>query len=148
MPSVSSLIRVSTAALLLIGMAALATPSLAAADKTAKSSVVIQVSESNPAIWNLALNNAKNIQQDLGKDNVNIEIVAYGPGISMLKFDSEVAPRVKEASADGVAIRACGNTMKKQKLTEKDLESSVKVVPAGVIEIMNKQREGWAYIKP
>jgi intracellular sulfur oxidation DsrE/DsrF family protein len=147
MPIVSSLIRASAAALLLIGMTALATPAVAA-ERTAKSSVVIQVSESNPAIWNLALNNAKNIQQDLGKDNVNIEIVAYGPGINMLKFDSEAAPRLKKASADGVALIACGTTMRKQKLTEKDLDGNIKVVPAGVIEIMNKQREGWAYIKP
>ncbi len=147
MPIVSSLIRVSTAALLLIGMTGLATPALAT-DKTAKSSAVIQVSENTPAIWNLALNNAKNIQQDLGKENVNIEIVAYGPGINMLKFDSEVAPRLKEAGASGVALLACGNTMKNQKLTEKDLEGDVKVVKAGVIEIINKQREGWAYIKP
>lgn len=148
MSIVSSLTRLSTAALLLMGMTGLATTAQAA-DKTTKPGVVIQVSENNPAIWNLALNNAKNIQQAMGgKDNVNIEIVAYGPGINMLKFDSEVAPRVKEASASGVAVRACGNTMKAQKLTEKDLEGSVTVVPAGVIEIMNKQREGWAYIKP
>ncbi len=143
----SPLTRFVTAVLFLIGLAGLVTAAQAASN-TGKPGVVIQVSENNPAIWNLALNNAKNIQQDMGKENVNIEIVAYGPGIHMLKFDSEVAPRVKEASANGVAIRACGNTMKAQKLTEKDLEGSVQVVPAGVIEIMNKQREGWAYIKP
>jgi intracellular sulfur oxidation DsrE/DsrF family protein len=143
----SPLTRFVTAVLFLIGLAGLVTTAQAA-DKTSKSSVVIQVSENNPAIWNLALNNAKNIQQDLGKENTNIEIVAYGPGINMLKFDSEVAPRLKEASASGVALLACGNTMKNQKLTEKDLDGNVKVVKAGVIEIINKEREGWAYIKP
>lgn len=143
----SPLTRFVTAILFLIGLAGLVTAAQAASN-TGKPGVVIQVSENNPAIWNLALNNAKNIQQDMGKENVNIEIVAYGPGINMLKFDSEVAPRLKEASANGVAIRACGNTMKAQKLTEKDLEGSVTIVPAGVIEIINKQREGWAYIKP
>jgi intracellular sulfur oxidation DsrE/DsrF family protein len=143
----SPLTRFVTAVLFLIGLAGFVTTAHAA-DKTSKSSVVIQISENNPAIWNLALNNAKNIQQDLGKENTNIEIVAYGPGINMLKFDSEVAPRLKEASANGVALLACGNTMKNQKLTEKDLEGDVKVVKAGVIEIISKQREGWAYIKP
>lgn len=147
MSIMSSFTRLMAAILLLIGVTSLVT-TVQAADKTGKPSVVIQVSENNPAIWNLALNNAKNIQQDMGKENVNIEIVAYGPGINMLKFDSEVAPRLKEANANGVAIRACGNTMKAQHLTEKDLDGNVKVVPAGVIEIMNKQREGWAYIKP
>ncbi len=139
--------RTVAATVLLLGLASPAATAYAA-NKTGKPGVVIQISENNPAIWNLALNNVKNIQQDFGKENVNIEIVAYGPGINMLKFDSEVAPQIKEASASGVAVRACGNTMKAQKLTEKDLEGSVKVVPAGVIEIINKQREGWAYIKP
>lgn len=143
----SPLTRFVTAVFLLIGLAGLAATTQAA-DKTNKSNVVIQISENNPAIWNLALNNAKNIQQDLGEENVNIEIVAYGPGINMLKFDSEVAPRLKEAGASGVALLACGNTMKNQKLTEKDLDGNVKVVKAGVIEIINKEKEGWAYIKP
>lgn len=143
----SPLTRFVTAALFLISLTGLVTMAQAA-DKTSKSSVVIQISENNPAIWGLALNNAENIQEALGKDNVNVEIVAYGPGINMLKFDSEAAPRLKKASADGVALIACGTTMRKQKLTVKDLDEHIKVVPAGVIEIMNKQREGWAYIKP
>ena len=113
-----------------------------------KPSVVIQMSDNDPAKWNLALNNAKNVQQELGKDKVNVEIVAYGPGINMLKFDSEVANRVTAADKDGVAIRACGNTMKAMKLTEKDLNTSAKVVPAGVVEIMEKQKAGWSYIRP
>lgn len=113
-----------------------------------KPGVVIQVSENNPAVWNLALNNARNVQQELGNGNVDVEIVAYGPGIQMLKWESEVASRVKEAYEDGVTISACGNTMKAQKLTDKDLEPHVKVVKAGVIEIMARQREGWSYVRP
>jgi len=143
----SSLTRTIMTGLLLLGLAGPIVTSQAA-DKAGKQSVVIQVSENNPAIWNLALNNAENIQEALGKGNVNIEIVAYGPGINMLKFDSEAAPRLKKASSDGVALIACATTMRKQKLTVNDLDEHIKVVPAGVIEIMNKQRDGWAYIKP
>ena len=143
----SSVTRTIMTALLMLGLAG---PFAAAqsADKAGKPGVVLQVSENNPAIWNLALNNAENVQDALGKDNVNIEIVAYGPGLNMLKFDSEAAPRLKKAEANGVGLMACGTTMKKMKVTEKDLAGGVKVVPGGVIEIMNKQREGWAYIKP
>lgn len=122
--------------------------SAGAALAAGKQAVVMQVSENDPAKWNLTLNNARNIQQELGKDNVDIEIVAYGPGLNMLKFDSEVGNRLTEASKAGVALVACGNTMKAQKVSEKDLHEGVKVVPAGVIEIMNKQKAGWAYIKP
>lgn len=113
-----------------------------------KQGVVIQMSDNDPAKWNLALNNARNVQQELGPDNVSVEIVAYGPGLNMLKFESEVGSRLAEAEKSGIAVVACGNTMKAMKLTDKDLYAGVKVVPAGVIEIMKKQKQGWAYVRP
>lgn len=137
-----SVVRTLFAVVVALGISA------GAALAAGKHAVVMQVSENDPAKWNLTLNNARNIQQELGKDNVDIEIVAYGPGLNMLKFDSEVGNRLTEASKAGVALVACGNTMKAQKVSEKDLHEGVKVVPAGVIEIMNKQKAGWAYIKP
>ena len=110
--------------------------------------VVIQVSDSIPGKWNLALNNARNIQDLIGKDKVDVEIVAYGPGIDMLKFESEVGSRIDKAVADGVKVMACENTMKNMKLSKPDMLSSVGYVPAGVVEIMRKEREGWSYIRP
>jgi len=133
--------RTATALILALGLAA--GPALAAE----KQGLVLQVSDDSPATWNQALNNAANVQQELG-DKVQIEIVAYGPGLKMLKFDSEVNNRLAEASKKGITLAACGNTMKKMKLTEKDLDSHAKVVKAGVLEIMEKQKEGWAYVKP
>jgi intracellular sulfur oxidation DsrE/DsrF family protein len=120
--------------------------SLAAGGPTDK--VVIQVSDNDPAKWNLALNNAKNIQEELGMSNVQIEIVAYGPGINMLKFDSEVGNRLLEAARNGVVIAACANTMKAQKLTPDDMHPAARIVPAGVVEIIRREREGYAYIRP
>ena len=113
-----------------------------------RSKVVIQVSDGDQAKWNLALNNARNIQADLGAANVDIEIVAYGPGIGMLKLDSPVANRVDEANAAGVKVLACENTMKGQKLVRSDMLGSVGYVNAGVVEIMQRQQQGWAYIRP
>ena len=113
-----------------------------------KASFVIQVSDNDPAKWNLALSNAKNVQQDLGKDKTDIEIVAYGPGLNMLKLESPVSTRIQEAQASGVKIVACGNTMKAQKVTKEDLVQGLTVVPAGVIEIGAKQQLGWSYIRP
>ena len=113
-----------------------------------KQKVVFQVSAGDPKTWNLALNNAKNVQQDLGAQNVEVEIVAYGPGIGMLKFDSPVASRIDEAAGEGVKIVACENTMTAQNLTKGDMLASVGYVRAGVIELMKKQKEGYAYIRP
>ncbi len=114
----------------------------------ARSKVVMQMSDGEVAKWNLALNNAKNLQTDLGAANVDIEIVAYGPGIGMLKADSVVGTRVDEAMASGVRVIACENTMRGQKLGKQDMWRGIDYVAAGVVEIMQKQQQGWAYIRP
>ena len=118
------------------------------ATRPEKPSYVFQVSDNDPAKWNLALNNAKNVQGVLGKENTDIEIVAYGPGINMLKDDSVVANRLQEAKEAGVKLYACGNTMKGMKLKKEDLSTAAEVVPAGVIEIGSKQQKGWTYVRP
>ena len=114
----------------------------------AKQRLVIQVSDAEPGKWRLALSNAKNVQQDLGKQNVDIEIVVYGPGIAMLKLESEAGNGVSEAMRDGVKVIACENTMRNQKLKREDMQGGIGYVGAGVVEIMQKQREGWSYIRP
>ena len=110
--------------------------------------VVIHVSDNDPAKWNLALNNARNIQADLGAGNVEIEIVAYGPGIGMLKLESPAGSRIADAAKAGIKVTACENTMRGQKLTKDDMLAGISYVPAGVTEIMKKQHEGWAYLRP
>ena len=122
--------------------------SAAKAKKALRHRVVIQVSDGDPKKWHLALNNAKNVQTELGQDKVDIEIVAYGPGIGMLKADSEVAARVEEAVGSGMRIVACENTMTNQKLSRSDMNPFIEYVRAGVVEIMEKQRQGYAYVRP
>jgi uncharacterized protein len=110
--------------------------------------IAIQMSDNDPAKWNLAFNNAKNIQDELGAANVDVEIVAFGPGIHMLKTDSVAKARVAEAAKDGVKVLACENTMRNLKVSKDEIAASVGYVPAGVVHIMRRQTEGWAYIKP
>ena len=132
----------------ILALAALGANCPAWAEDSARQKVVIQVSDGDAKKWNLALNNASNVQDELGKGKVDIEIVVYGPGIGMLKTDSEVGNRVGEAIAKGVQVVACENTMKVQKLTRDDMLPAISYVSAGVIELMRKQREGYAYIRP
>jgi len=111
--------------------------------------VVFQVSDADPQKWNLALNNAKNVQDDLGgNDAVDLEIVVYGPGIGMLKADSPVAKRIADALKSGVKVVACENTMRAQHLVQADMLPAIGYVPAGVVELMKKQQQGYAYIRP
>jgi intracellular sulfur oxidation DsrE/DsrF family protein len=122
----------------------------AAADEApaAKAKLVIQVSDADAGKWNLALNNAKNVQQAYGADKVDIEIVTYGPGIGMLKMESPIANRIDDSKKAGVSIVACQNTMKNMKLTNDDMLPNTSYVPSGVVEIMKKQNEGYAYLRP
>jgi intracellular sulfur oxidation DsrE/DsrF family protein len=132
-------------ATLLIGL------SLAAgahAQSVPRNRIVIQVSDADPAKWNLALNNVKNVQEDLGAKNVDIELVAYGPGLGILKVDSVVGNKIADALAAGVSVIACENTMKNQKLTRDDMLPKIGYVPAGVVQLMKRQQQGWAYIRP
>ncbi len=110
--------------------------------------LVIQVSDAEPAKWNLALNNAKNVQEELGAKNVEIEIVAYGPGLGMLKKDAVTQGRVDEASLSGIKLIACENTMRNQKLTRADINASASFANSGVVQIMSRQNQGWAYVRP
>ena len=142
---IARLLSVATFAVL---AAAVQVPTAAAASTDAKSRVVMQVSDADPGKWNLALNNAKTVQNDLGASNVEVEIVAYGPGIGMLKAESVVGNRIEEAMKAGVKVVACENTMHGQKLTKADMLNGIAYTPAGVTEIMRRQQEGWAYVRP
>jgi intracellular sulfur oxidation DsrE/DsrF family protein len=113
-----------------------------------KYKVVFQVSDNDPAKWNLALNNARNVQADLGKDNVEIEIVAYGPGLAMLKMESPVSARLAQALDLNIGLLACVNTMENTKTPKSDMYGGIGYVQAGVTHLMKRQKEGWAYIRP
>ncbi len=137
----------STVLLLAAAMLGIATQ--ASADEPHK--LVIQVSTADPAVQSLALNNAVNVQKELGMDNVVIEVVAFGPGLSLLTKASTEATRVKSLAMQDITFSACHNTMKaiaRKTGKEPVLLDGVRVVPAGVIRIMELQEQGYAYLRP
>ena len=142
-------LQLKTLAIAFVLFFPLASLSAKAADQAAeREKVVFQVSDSVPGKWNLTLSNASNLQDLVGKDKVDIEIVAYGPGIDMLRLESEVGDKIDKAIASGVRIVACQNTMKAKKLTKDDMLPSISYVPGGVLEIIQKEKAGWAYVRP
>ena len=110
--------------------------------------VVIQVSEADPAKWEMALINARNVRKAYGDKPMNVEIVAYGPGLKMFHSNSQVATQLEAARQNGVKLLACGNTMSMTQTTRDELNRAVDVVPAGIVEIMERQQDGYAYIRP
>ena len=120
--------------------------------------VVIQVDQNEPAVMNLALNNARNLldyYRDKNED-IEIEIVAYGPGLHMLREDtSPVKDRIKELSdvsfPSKIVFSACNNTkeaMEKHEGHPITIIPQAGIVPAGVVRIIELQEQGYSYVKP
>ena len=118
--------------------------------------VAVHVDESDPAVINMALNNVQNIAryyEGIG-DEVVVEVVAYGPGLTMFIPDkSPVADRISTMSLemDNLSFVACGNTHRK--MSEKAgadiaLMDEATMVPSGVVRLIELQEQGYAYIRP
>jgi intracellular sulfur oxidation DsrE/DsrF family protein len=120
--------------------------------------VAIQVNQNDPAVMNLALNNATNIIEYYRskKEDVDIDIVTYGPGLHMFRADTSPVQdrlkRLKELAFPGkVQFSACNNTKQNMEKAEgKDVPilSDATIVPSGVVRLMELQEQGWSYVRP
>jgi intracellular sulfur oxidation DsrE/DsrF family protein len=139
---------------------ALGLPALSGAGVAAEKPhrVTIQVDQNDPDVMNLALNNASNVidyYRNKGED-VQVEVVAYGPGLNMLRDDtSPVKDRIKQlkdlAFPSNISFSACNVTkqgMEKREGHAITLVPQASLVPSGVVRLMELQEQGWNYVKP
>jgi uncharacterized protein len=125
-------------------------------DAAATHKVAIQVSQNDKAAMDVALNNVRNITEYYKQkgETVAIEVVTYGPGLHMLRSDtSPVKDRIAPMALENPSVTfiACGNTQMNQSKAEGKpvaLVSEAKVVPSGVVRLMELQKQGYAYIRP
>ncbi len=114
--------------------------------------VTIQVSTDDPRAQTIALNNAINLRKKYGAGNLQVEIVAYGPGISLILPSGKQARRVKNlATHDEFIFSACNHTLENiRKRTGKTprLIEGVDTVPMGVARVVELQEQGYSYIRP
>jgi len=113
-----------------------------------RNKVIFSVTDNDKGKWNLVLNNATAVQKNVGAKDIDVEVVVWGPGINMLKMESVVGNRVDELVEKGIKVVACETTMHDLKLTPQDMLPSIGYVPGGVIELMQRQQQGWAYVRP
>ena len=120
--------------------------------------LVIQVDQNDPAVMNLALNNATNVidYYRAKGEEVNVDVVTYGPGLHMLRADtSPVRDRIKAlkdaAFPSKVQFSGCNNTnegMEKKEGHPITALSDAVVVPSGVVRLMELQEKGGSYLRP
>ncbi len=96
----------------------------------------------------MALNNMANYLAALSGQPCRIVLLANGGAVPHLAKDTAHAHRIEELQAQGVSFKACANALRNASLSPDDLLAGVDVVPAGVVELVRLQREGFAYIKP
>jgi uncharacterized protein len=114
-----------------------------------KYKTVFHINESNK--WGTLLANVKNLIKDLGQENIIIEVLANGAAVVDYisnNENNELINKISNVSKLGVNFIACRNSLAGNKMDEKLLPGFITVVPAGVTELIKKQAEGYAYIKP
>ena len=137
--------------LLIFGVATSASAEIRSNKPFAEKKVVLQLSDPNPFKQTLVLNVANNLIKHYGPDKVDIEIVAFGPGLRLLFEENANSGRIASLAANGVRFSACSNTIRNMgKKLEHDPALNENAVPvtAGVVQIMDLQDAGYMLIKP
>lgn len=93
------------------------------------------------------LRNVVNLLRALGP-NTPVEVVTHGPGLALATGETGLGPSVVQVQQLGVVVCACANTLQSRKLTKEALLPGVTVVPSGVAHLVERQRQGWAYLRP
>jgi hypothetical protein len=124
----------------------------AAEDKPfAEERIVLQISDSDPFKQTLVLNVANNLIKHYGQDKVDVEIVAFGPGLRLMFKENVNSSRIQGLSGSGVKFSACKNTiahMTKKLGHAPELNSNAVPVSAGVVRIIELENQGFKLIKP
>lgn len=117
----------------------------------AEERIVLQISDPDPFKQTLVLNVASNLIKHYGQDKVDVEIVAFGPGLRLLFKDNVNTDRISGLVSSGVKFAACKNTiagMTKILGHAPELNSSAVPVSAGVVRIIELENQGYKLIKP
>ena len=116
----------------------------------AKHHIVLQETESDLQRQTLLLNVTSNLLKAYG-DNADIEVVAFGPGISLLFANNEHAKRIESLAQQGVRFSACMNALKSatERLGhEPALNPAAKKVPAGIVRVIDLVDAGYILVRP
>lgn len=98
----------------------------------------------------MALENTKNLFKAISPQQCTVCVVANGKAVNLFRQDraGKYTSDMEELHKQGVRFKACRNAMAKNSVEKKDLLEVCEVVPAGILELIDLQRDGFAYIKP
>ncbi len=99
---------------------------------------------------NQLLSYVNNVMKFYRPENTEIAVVAYAQGIKVLlkSQDTEIIKRIEALMTYDVEFIICGNTMKTLNIKDKEVLHGVEKVTAGIVELIERQKEGWVYVHP
>jgi hypothetical protein len=119
------------------------------AEEKKKYQVIFHVDDFDEKRITLAFNNIVNLMDDMRYEELEVELLVNGPAIQAFRKDNQlVAERVRQLAARGVNVMLCRNAIHLYEIPEEELVEERQIVPAGVSELVRRQAEGWAYIRP
>lgn len=126
---------------------ALCTVSAVAQSKPNNHKIVFQFTNANDTIQQKAFaKQLKNLTDHW--PTAEYEVVLYNMGLEfIMPTKSRHIAAIKKLHAKGVRFVVCENTMKNREITKEQLIPEVEYVLAGIAEIVEKQEQGWSYIK-
>ncbi|MBK8613512.1 MAG: DsrE family protein [Flavobacteriales bacterium] len=117
-----------------------------AQDGTRQHRIVMQLTSGDTLVHKNLMKQFRNMKE--AAPTMQLEVVCHGPGMDMLMSDrSVVQDKVKEFAAKGIVFLACENTIAERKLDRSMVLPEAGYVKAGIIHIVERQEEGWSYIK-
>ncbi len=116
-------------------------------ERRAENGVVIHLDEDTPGKHEAVLRNISNLLEDI-TDDTTVELVAHGPGISIMLRNSPQAMTVQHLHDSGVQLVACANTMTGMGIGPDELATAVAIATSGVGQLVRRQQQGWAYVRP
>lgn len=123
-------------------------PAVLSAQQTAHTHhVIFVVTSPDQDDWQTAMILADHFLAGVKPEPSEIEILAYGPGIDLLKQGSPTAQPLADLEKLGVHFVACETAMRAHHIAKADLLPGVTSVPSGVVELVRKQEAGWSYVK-
>ena len=109
--------------------------------------VVFVITSPDVNDWQSATMLAQHYLEGIRPATAEVEVLAYGGGIDMLKQGAATAQELADTQKMGVHFVACENAMRAHHIAKADLLPGVTSVPSGVVELVGKQEAGWSYVK-
>lgn len=114
-----------------------------------KYDLLLHVDKADGSI-NTALNNAVNYANALPGESFDMVLVVNAKAAGQMVRGAEGvnAEKMDKALAAGLKIKVCRNALNEHNIDPASLYPFCEVVPAGLVELVERQRAGYAYIKP